>query len=300
MPYRYTLHFDAADRRHVEVDAEVTLKNGTLMMAPWGYATSLKHGWASFVEGLQVTRDGRAITAAVEAPGQWKIDAPDGTRLSLHYAVNLTHDQVDWNSAGGVDARPALQDDTVTWITKALIIFSDDDDAAVSVDFDLPDGWRAATPWRAVDGSFSRWRPDNLYQAYDNAIVVGNVLQREIVDGSMRITLVMTPGLADSMPMFERALGEDLAEYRRILGSTPDAHYLIALRQDVVDDGEAFGSSFVEVFKRNDLALRTIVWSRLFAHELFHYWNGGRLNSTDDAPPNGSRKASPNMSPRAP
>ncbi|MEN9865259.1 MAG: hypothetical protein RL748_849 [Pseudomonadota bacterium] len=281
VPYQYHLVFSDADRRLVTVNASVTLKGGTLMMASWGYASQLPQGWATFVENLVVSNQGKRVPVELLPGGKWKVNAPDGTVLQLRYQVRLQHDQHEWDSAGGVDARPALQADSATWITKALMIFSDDDDAKAQVSFDLPQGWRVATPWHEVAGKANTFAPADLYQAYDNAIVVGRFEPLTIVNGAMKVVLVMDPQLLASRGLFEQVLSQHLTEYRHVFGELPDTRYLVAARKDVADDGEAFGSSFVQVFKQTDLDARRMVWPRLLAHEMFHYWNASRLKLTD-------------------
>ena len=280
-PYQYHLAFSESDRRLVTVNASVTLKGGTLMMASWGYANQLPHGWATFVQHLVVSNQGKRVPVELLPGGKWQVNAPDGTVLQLRYQVRLQHDQHDWDSAGGVDARPALQADAATWITKALMIFSDDDDAKAQVSFDLPKGWHVATPWHEVAGETNTFAPADLYQAYDNAIVVGQFEPLTIANGAMKVVLVMDPQLLASRSMFEQVLSQHLTEYRHVFGELPDIRYLVAARKDIADDGEAFGSSFVQIFKLTDLDARRMVWPRLLAHEMFHYWNASRLKLTD-------------------
>jgi len=277
--YRITL---GDDLRTARVEATVRLKGGSLRMADWGFPAAVELGWAEFVEGLEVRRDGAPVAVRVEPPGTWKVDAPDGTALALRYAVRLKHDDFPWDEAGGSDARPAVMGAAgAVWVTKALLVFSDEDTAAATVAFEVPPGWRVSTPWRPLPGAANAFAPDDLGDAYDNVVVAGRHLHRELSDGDMAVVLAVDPALGRDLPMIERTLRATLAGYRTVFGALPATRWLVALRRDGADDGEAFARSFVQTFRREGLGGSRIVWANVLAHELFHLWNPGRLPPAD-------------------
>jgi len=281
-PFRYRIRFLAGDLRTARVEATVRLRGGELITAPWGFPGSLPNGWATFVEDLEVRKDGVPVPVTREPPGKWKVAEPDGTTLVLRYEVRLSHDAHRWDEAGGNDARPAvIGADAVVWITKALLVLADDDDAPARVSFDLPPGWKVSTPWRPVPGEPGAFAPEDLYDLYDNVIVAGRHEHRELPNGPMTVVLAVDPALAAQRPLVERTLAATLEEYRRIFGELPPERWLVALRRDAADDGEAFARSFVQMFRSTDLEGTRIVWGNVLAHELFHLWNAARLPAAD-------------------
>ncbi len=280
--FHYSVTVPKDNIRTAQVEAHVVLRKGQLLMAPWGYPPALENGWGSFVEDLQVFSDGKRLNTQIEKGGIWQVDAPDGTALTLRYTVRLTHDDHNWDPAGGIDARPAVVEDALFYVTKALFIYSDEEAADATITFQLPDGWVVSSPWTVLPDKPNHWRAGNLTSLINNALVLGKHLVSEVEDGSMTVILAVDPALKEDLPIFFETLSLQLSAYRKIFGKTPDERFLITLRRDAVNDGEAFTSSFNQVFLYTDLSQRKIVWASTFGHELFHYWNGaGRIQGTD-------------------
>ena len=125
---RYHLTVREDVRHRVSVQAELTLREGTLRMASWGHPY-LPRGWATFVRSLRVVdAAGKPVEARPDTSddswGAWIVNAPEGTRLRLSYEVELSHDAHDWNAAGGQDSRPALAGGALVLVTKALFVYS--------------------------------------------------------------------------------------------------------------------------------------------------------------------------------
>jgi len=280
--FHYSVTVPQENIRTAQVEAQVVLHNGQLMMAPWGYPPDLEYGWGSFVEDMQVFSNGKRLDTQREKGGIWQVNAPDGTVLSLRYTVHLKHDDHDWNPAGGIDARPAVVEDALFYVSKALFIYSDEEAADATITFHLPEGWMVSSPWTVLADKPNHWRAGDLTSLINNALVLGNHLVSEVEDGSMTVILAVDPALKEDLPIFVETLSLQLSAYRKIFGKTPDDRFLITLRRDAVNDGEAFTSSFNQVFHYTDLSARKIVWANTFGHELFHYWNGaGRIQGTD-------------------
>jgi len=275
----YRIVFSAEDRRSANIEAELTVTEGKLRMAPWGHPY-LPEGWATFVSDLHVTDlHGASISfekAGGETWGAWRVDASDGTRVKLSYKTEFTQDQFDWNEAGGQDSRPAVSDDALFLVTKALFIYSPTV-AAATVEIVVPDQWTISSPWPAVDGSNNLFVVDTWISLINNALVVGEHVERVVSDGNMRIVLAMDARLSESADLFEHTFRKQLGAYRTLFGGTPDSKYLVALRPADEDDGESFENSFNQVITPSRIEQRAIVWANTMGHELFHYWNGNRV-----------------------
>ncbi|HPF61136.1 MAG TPA: hypothetical protein PLI93_03660 [Gemmatimonadales bacterium] len=270
-----------SDPRTLSVRATVPARDSVLTMTPWGYPPSLARGWAAFVEGLEVRAGGQVMTTEPVEPTGWRVDVADGTPLELRYTIRLRHDDHDWDPAGGVDARPAVLDSAVVWMTKAFIIAPPIETLAATVRFVVPDGEQASTPWEPV-ASAPGFRTTSLDELYNNTVVIGRHLHREMRAGDLRVILALDPAMATEDAAITDLLSRAIAAYRDILGDPGRSRYLVALRRDAVDDGEAFTSSFVQVFRHPPEASRAVVWANTLVHELFHV-STAQLTPADQA-----------------
>lgn len=256
--------------RQLSVRASVSAQDGRLVMAPWGFPPALERGWATFVEGLEVRAGGQLLPVTLGESGSWRVAVPDGTALELQYSVNLTHDAHDWDPAGGVDARPAVLDSAVMWITKAIIIAPPLDSLSATIRFVVPEGDRVSAPWTPVAGTATTFETTSLNELIDNAVVIGRHIHRELREGDLRVVLAIDPSLAAQDAEVTQVLSGAIRAFREVLGGPVRSSYLVALRRDAVDDGEAFHSSFVQVFQHPPDPPRAIVWAGTLVHELFH------------------------------
>ena len=275
----YHVTFSAVTPRIAHVEAKVTLGEQSLRMASWGHPY-LPLGWATFVHDFHVADEsGRAVTvspAGEDTWGAWKVDAPDGTRLSLSYDVHFDQDQYDWNDAGGQDSRPSLTNGALFLVTKALFIYSPGVESA-QVQIDKPDNWIISSPWPAVAGRQDRFQVDSWIGLVNNALVVGEHHQRVVRDGAMTIILAVDSALSESVALFETTFRKQLGAYRKIFNGTPKSQYLVTIRTADEDDGESFENSFNQVITPGRIDQRVIVWASTMGHELFHYWNGNHV-----------------------
>ena len=278
----YHLIFDQKDFKRITVEATLTAADSSLKMIDWGYPSQLERGWAEFVRDLQVSHHGQALVPVPVAGGGWKVAVADGSPLQLRYTVEISHDRYNWDEGGGNDSRPAIVGNTLFCITKALFIYAGPDSLPATVKITAPADWRFSTPWTPDPQQPGAWRCRDLYHLADNVVVIGQQSQRIIQDGNMQIILAIDPAMDQDFPMISDILARQLGAYRKIFGQTPAARYLIALRRDPQDDGEAFNDSFIQVFANADLPHHKIGWANTFGHELFHYWNGaGRIQGAD-------------------
>lgn len=282
----YRIVFSEENRRSASVEAELTISEGKLRMAPWGHPY-LPDGWATFVRDLHITDlQGLPISfekAGGETWGAWHVDASDGTRVKLSYKTEFTQDQFDWNEAGGQDSRPSLTDDSLFLVTKALFIYSPAV-AAAEVEIVVPDHWTISSPWPAVEGRNNLFVVESWISLINNALVVGEHVKRVISDGNMRIVLAIDAALSESTDIFEHTFRQQLGAYRTLFGGTPDSKYLVTLRLADEDDGESFENSFNQVITPGRIGQRAIVWANTMGHELFHYWNGNHVLIGADKP----------------
>jgi predicted metalloprotease with PDZ domain len=275
----YKIIFDAVDQRTARVEAEITIEEQTLRMAPWGHPY-LPQGWATFVRNLEVTdQQGMPVSfedAGDETWGAWKVDAKDGARLKLQYETEFSQDEYDWYDAGGQDSRPSLSNGALFLVTKALFIYSPSTSAA-EIEIVVPESWTISSPWPVVAGFQNKFTADSWISLVNNALVVGEHRQRVLSDGDMTIVLALDERLSTSVDLFDQTFRKQLGAYRKLFDGTPKSRYLVTIRIADEDDGESFENSFNQVITPGRIDQRAIVWANTMGHELFHYWNGNHV-----------------------
>lgn len=275
----YRVVFDSENPRTAHVEADVVVSEQTLRMAQWGHPY-LPRGWATFVNQLRVTdKHGTPVSfedAGAETWGAWKVDADDGTLLSLTYETEFSQDAYDWNGAGGQDSRPSLTNGALFLVTKALFIYSPGVEVA-EVEIVVPDHWTISSPWPAIAGKENTFAVDSWISLVNNALVVGEHDQRVIHDSDMTVVLALDARLSETQDTFEQTFRKLLGAYRKVFDGTPETRYLVTIRLADEDDGESFENSFNQVITPGRFDERAIVWANTMGHELFHYWNGNHV-----------------------
>lgn len=267
----YDLEFSKNSPLKVLVKAKLPISNGKIEMANWGHAVELSEAWAHFIKDLKVTgMNGQVIeTKDIDGP-KWLLDVPDNTFVNLSYSVELSHQDYDWRSGGGDDARPHWTGKNHFLITKALFIVSYHKKAAAEIKVKSPIGWNVTTAWDEIGEK--QYRANNIWGLINNAMVVGDHQASEVGLSGMNVRVVLDDKLISNKSYVASILGKSLQSYQKVFQEIPEINYLIALRKDVTTDGEAFENSFNMIIKENDFEAHKITWANTLVHEMFHYW----------------------------
>lgn len=154
----------------------------------------------------------------------------------------------------------------------------------IAVRFRLPVGWDAYTPWgeartavEVPDGRFARLR--------EAIIAIGDYVPRHFEAAGVPVEMVtrgVDPAREDSLEILIR---ECLNAHERQAGPLPHENLLVAIdhpfRGDQASGETALNAACLRL-SRDPSAMRSRSLSRVVAHELFHFWNGGAVNL--DAP----------------
>jgi hypothetical protein len=197
------------------------------------------------------------------------VDVPDGTaHLAIDYTIDPTFFPPDANRGEPADARSRIGADLA--IVRSSSLFPRFDvtgrDVALGVEFDLPPGWVAVTPWASVDGRVNVPADPAASPEY---LAIGPFETRELTVGGA-VVHVATPALAATGAFPVEAI---ISREMELLASPlkRSGPFLATVVPDTFMHGGAAGD-------------RSIVQSsaaHVLAHEVFHWWNDGRLTAKD-------------------
>lgn len=278
-PNRYRVRIDAQSTRAV-VEADLWQQSDTLSMYNVMDVPGLANGQASLVEGLRAT-DAKGTMVQLKDLGAGDFAIAGGQRIRLSYAVRLQHDRYPWPV--GMEEVSYRTDEGVM-ATGAALFFADGAapmQAPIEVDFDLPRGWQAHTPWTSV-GEGDRFKVDSRRELISNALFLGSAHAETFDAGGVELTLVLGKRYRKSSPLFVDLLRSQLASYADLFGAPPlSKRYLIIINDHESGDGGAFASSFSQFIQGDADERNRVIWGYVMAHELLHFWNGLSLVPSD-------------------
>ena len=271
-PNRYRVRIDAQAAR-AEVEADLWQQSDMLSMYNVMEVPGLPNGQASLVEGMRVA-DATGASLALKDLGAGDFGIAGGRRIRLSYSVRLEHDRYPWPA--GMEEVSYRTDEGVM-ATGAALFFIDGDApvlAPIEVEFDLPHGWRANTPWTRI-GAGERYRVPSRRELTSNALFLGTAQARTFDAGGVELTLVLGRHYRKSAPLFVDLLRTQLASYAELFDGPPlSKRYLIIINDHESGDGGAFASSFSQFVQGDADERNRVIWGYVMAHELLHFWNG--------------------------
>lgn len=278
-PNRYRVRVDAQASRAV-VEADLWQQSDTLSMYNVMQVPGLANGQASLVEGLRAT-DAKGTSLPLKDMGEGDYGIDGGQRIRVAYTVRLEHDKYPWPA--GME-EIAYRTDEGLMAAGATLFFADGDapvKAPIEVDFDLPEGWQARTPWTSM-GDGDRFQVDSRRELLSNALFLGTAHSESFDAGGVELTLVLGQRYRKSAPLFVDLLRTQLTSYAELFGGPPlSKRYLVIINDHESGDGGAFASSFSQFIQGDADERNRVIWGYVMAHELLHFWNGLSLVPTD-------------------
>lgn len=273
----------------IEVTATLGLRNGRLAMSPMG---PLPERWPTFVESLKVTAlDGTPLPVAPgDAPG-WTVDAPDQP-VRIHYIVRLDHERLEW--PGGIDGVAFVRDCGAFMTGRAVFVTSPGTEAApdgepfASVRISLPDGWAATTPWASADTPHT-WLVETETALTESLLMMGTHTERVLRRGPLTLRFAVAGAAnADRAEAFAAQSGAILDYYTDLMGGLPApppdrplSTVVVTVAEAEATDGEVIGNHISMVFEADGGPESATIGWFMFAHEVFHLWNGATLRVAD-------------------
>lgn len=278
-PNRYKVSINS-DASRASIDAEVWVEGNELALFGVDPSPRLKNGQAEFLEKITVT-DLAGATIALTDKGEGEYEIAGERRVRLRYEVRLEHDKFSW--PGGSEEVSYHTDEGLMATGNALFLVPGVKmHGKTQVEFNLPAGWKAHTPWRAAGGA-NTFTVDTRRELVSNALFLGTARAENVKAGGIDLTLVMGKRYWPQRAVFMELIERQLKTYQAMFGKPPLAdRYLVVINQNETGDGGAFAGSFSQFLRGDgDRATRPI-WGRVVAHELLHFWNGVSMTPESD------------------
>ena len=186
--------------------------------------------------------------------------------LSVGYTIDPTFFPPGSDTAEPADARSRITADLAIVRSSSLFPRIDVPGARLGVEFELPPGWIAVTPWPSADGQVIV--PADLAAAVEY-LPIGPFETQDIVVGSSVIHVAKPALLRTGAFPVETIVARELELVAAPLKRT--GPFVAAVVPDAFMRGGAAGD-------------HTIVQSsapQVLAHEVFHWWNDSRLTAAD-------------------
>jgi len=270
--YRLSIDKDAK-RAHVEAD--VWVEGRELALFNCMPIPQLKNGQADLIEKLTV-RDmaGSAVALTDKGEGEYEVDGD--RRLRLSYDIRLEHDKYEW--PGGNEEVSYHTDEGLMSVGYPLFIVPGVKMLGeTEVAFELPQGWKANTPWRSA-GKPGAFIVESRRELVNNAFFFGTAHAETFKAGGVEMTLVMGKQYWKRRDAFMSMIDKQMNSYQKLYGRGPVAdRFLIVINQGSTGDGGAFSASFSQYLKDDGSDVSRPIWGKVMSHELAHFWDGHSL-----------------------
>ncbi len=284
----YSIAFDKDNTNVAKVKVEFTPIDSILFMDHG--ANHLEKRWATFIHNIKaVDNEGEPVRLEEIAGAEWKIHSPLQEKIVLTYDVHLDHEDYEWD--GGIDGIAYTTDLGVFYTGRTLFLMNGKERKDIKVDFQLPENWKVTTPWAGNGNAASTYEVRNNTDLANAMIFAGT--HKEIALKREDFEFVFALGSPEIIA--DEAIYKDLAEgvldyYIDLMGGIPrpspddpfNKMVVVISSHPSITDGEVIGNNIsILIQKDADQFSRTI--SRfIFAHELFHLWNGKSFSPDSD------------------
>jgi predicted metalloprotease with PDZ domain len=279
-PVDYTVTITPDNWRKAVVSCRMVTEGDLSLWMNNNGAPRVSDGHASFVRNLAaIDSAGNAVQIKDFGQARWLLSSTENQPVTLSYEVLLEHDKSDlpW----GRDEAPYVTEDGAFWTGRALFIVAEMND--VTLRFDLPDQWRASTPWQPAPGkasAFSLKDQDELTEAFAFA---GTHIEEQARIGDMEITLAIGTKMKPSGELLRTSSQNLLDCCVELFGGTVSGRTLIVVNRQETEhsfDGGVFGRSVSMLMGDVPDKKNIERWVPFIAHELLHLWNGTAIKHT--------------------
>jgi predicted metalloprotease with PDZ domain len=266
------------------VTAELPIDGKELAMdttRPAGIPELDKSGWPAFVSKLKVTdAAGAELDATSMGEAGWQFADAQSGRLKVSYELDFAH----LAARGWPASREAVLADEsdLVMVGRAMFVTTKAVNAC-RVDFQLTGGWRAVTPWEPVKGSSREFTVASSGELVENLVVLSSSPPDGVSAGGLKLLVTPLGHWRKARSEVRRVLGAVVPRLVGLVGTEIRDNYLVVLLPVVEHGGESYRQSFALTLEEPPTHANSVVWGNTIAHEIFHLWNGWRMQGADYA-----------------
>ena len=235
----------------------------------------MRQGWPALVRNLRVLNaSGVQLPAISAGAAGWALPA-GGRNVIVVCDVDY---QLLVNRGWPAPRESAYADDSTLFIVARSLFVGSDARGPIRVRFVVPAGWRVLAPWPRDNDDTHTFRVEDFERLANNAFAVTRVPSATARAGGVTMETVTFGKWQSRTDEIAAALRAHAATFARLFDDDSEHHYLAAFLEAERMGGEAYLDSYA---MQADPASAASGWSRIVAHELFHYWNGQRLRGDD-------------------
>ena len=284
----YTYELELVDLNYAEVTLSFVMQDSLLYMSSRG-AQQLEKSWSTFVSDIALrSNSGTEIPFHQTKEGAWIVDGSIGQKVELSYKVNLDHEDYEWSS--GIDGVAFKKPWGVFYTGRSLFIMNGKDRQGIKVNVNLNKNWNISTPWNANKGSENRFIVNDFTELTESMIFAGSheefTIRRE---GFELIFALGGPEIVKAKNDYRQMAEKVMDYYIDLMGgvprpstSNPFNKTLVIINSSDKADGEVIGNSISIVESDQTDTMSKLISRFIFAHELFHLWNGKSFFPSDD------------------
>lgn len=238
-------------------------------------------GWPGLIRNLSVAdAEGRPVGVTESGSDGWKLARPVSGLLTLRYDVDFASLA---KSGWPAPRETAYADaDHMVVIGRSLFITTPAQQGS-EVRFSLPHGWQAALPWaaRSVEGKDAEVA--STADLTENLIGFVKGTPDVFTADGFNLKVVAFGHWQAARGEVRRVLSATLQRLVPMVGFEGRGDYLVVLLPHLESGGESFRASFALNSAEVPSQVNLGRWGNLITHEVFHYWNGWRLQGADYA-----------------
>ncbi|MGX7668654.1 M61 family metallopeptidase [Flavobacterium pedocola] len=267
---------------HVKAELDLTQAKNRFYMMTHGSETN-PQGEAKFLKNL-TAKNAKGQLQTIKDLGEetWEIQSPTHGKYTIEYDILLQHDSENWDHCGGIDEVAYRVPEGLFFTGYSLFMAPDVPSLAdikkVTVDFKLPQNWKASTPWIKNTKANSFTVNEDIRFLLNNCLFVGTHQEKEIKLGDFELLFALGNSMKASEDQFIELMQPIIEATTNVFKGSPKKKYLIVVNENNrLTDGSAFRTSFSQIIKGKVNKNSRTNWGHIMAHETIHLWNGHTL-----------------------
>lgn len=271
----YAVTWTAESFPDAEIEARLHIADGAVRMSSlWATFFEDPRGWASFIRDLTaLDADGRHLSVETVPHYGWRIGDGYSGPVTLRYRVDFSFANERWPAG---NEQVALRVGESLYTTGLPLFIHAPETRMIEITIRVPPAWNVTTSWSRVSGDV--YRIADLNRLLRNTVVIGRFHQETLAHGEFELRMALLGEIAGSADLVRETFRKILDRFLGLFGDRGAAHFTVVVIPGP-NDGEAYFDSFASSQPEPPTLDDRLIWANSLAHELFHYWNGKRINS---------------------